>query len=84
MTIEQDVALAIRVGAALVWIAYLVRTSHRELRIHEATLVVLLALYTGAQAYRAITSPGTLLVEFTVISAVALVAGLALLLSPRR
>lgn len=84
MTTEQVVTLTIRLAAALVWLAYLVRTMRGDLHVETAVVAVLIALYAGAQAIRALTAPASTFLEFTLISAVALVAGLALLTSPRR
>ena len=88
MTQDQLLSLVIRSGAFAVWALYLIQAFRddaipRRLRLRAVLVLGTVVLYTGTQAWRAVVSP-VVLVEFTVVSAVALIAGIAAVTTPRR
>ena len=87
MTTEQILSIVIRSGAAIVWLLYLIhvfRSPDAPGRFRAVIILSVLVSYAGIQAYRAWVAPTGLLVEFTALSAVALMVGLAVLTTPRR
>ena len=87
MTTEQILSIVIRSGAAIVWLLYLIhvfRSPDAPGRFRAVIILSVLVAYTGLQSYRAWVAPGGGLIEFTTVSAVALMVGLAVLTTPRR
>ena len=87
MTAEQILSIVIRSGAAIVWLLYLIhvfRSPDAPGRFRAVIILSVLVAHTVLLAYRAWAVPGGLLVEFTAMSAVTLMVGLAVLTTPRR
>lgn len=81
MTTEQALTTLARAAATIVWVVYLISIlrSHSPHRLRESIIAVVVVAYAGAFTWRAVTSPGTVLIEFTVVVVFSLMVGVALL-----
>jgi hypothetical protein len=79
VTPDQAATHILRTAAFLVWLVYLLVLMRHRVRLRDGLTVAIVVLYTGGQAWRAAFFPGAVLLEFTVVSMIALLAGIAFL-----